>query len=176
MADPVPRASHARNPGRGPKVKMKDEEAGFDRRGASRPEGQPLAISGITEARENIFFRQVREFVEDLFMGHAGGQIVEHVVDGNAHPPDARFSASFPRVYGDNAFVFHQSLTGAMLSYTNIRQQLRFKKSRMVLLRQSLIDRQQDGQRQAAPTRQMHIDAIHSGDLLVMMDLIEQSR
>ena len=61
----------------------------------------PLAISGEREAGPDVLARQVREVPEQIVLGHARRQVVEHVGDRYPQATDARLAAAFSRLDGD---------------------------------------------------------------------------
>ena len=69
----------------------------------------PLAIRGEREAGPDVFARQVREVTEEVVLGHAGRQIVEHVGDRDAQATDAGLAAAFSRLDRDPVQVSHRS-------------------------------------------------------------------
>jgi hypothetical protein len=50
--------------------------------------------TGITEASEYVFFSEVGEIIKNLLLSHSGGQIGEHVIDGDSHASYARLPAA----------------------------------------------------------------------------------
>ena len=53
-----------------------------------------LPIGGVLQARTDVFLRQIWEVSQNLFIRHAGRQVLENIVDGDPHAPDARLPAS----------------------------------------------------------------------------------
>ena len=51
-------------------------------------------MSRKLERSFDILFREVGKIFKNIFLRHAGGEVVQNVVDCNSHPTDARFSAS----------------------------------------------------------------------------------
>ena len=55
-----------------------------------------LAVSGIAQARLDVLAGEVGKIHDNLLLGHAGGKIVQDIVDGDPHAADARFTMDFP--------------------------------------------------------------------------------
>ena len=67
-----------------------------------------FSISRVLKASRDVFLGQIGEVMQDIVFGHAGCQVLEHVVDGDAHAPDARFAAALARFDRDDVPVtFH---------------------------------------------------------------------
>jgi hypothetical protein len=56
---------------------------------------------GILQTGPDVFGFKVGIVCEDFDFPHSGGEQVEHVLDPDAHAPDARPSAALVRVEGD---------------------------------------------------------------------------
>jgi hypothetical protein len=52
----------------------------------------------VGQAGLNIFARQVREIVEYLLDGHAGGQVLKDILNGYSHATNTRLAASLARL------------------------------------------------------------------------------
>ena len=82
---------------------------GSDRRAVSchgcRQTLLPVCRKGKTCT--DIFPCQFREVIQDLFLGHAGGEILEHVGDRDPHSTDARLAAPLSRLNRDDLQVIH---------------------------------------------------------------------
>ena len=63
---------------------------------ASRGGGEPLAftIGGEGEARLDVLTGQPREIGGNLVLSQPGSGILQHILDGDAQPPDARLAAA----------------------------------------------------------------------------------
>src|ERR1051326_4473508 len=79
------------------------------RGGAStvRHERAVLALSGVAEAREDVFVGEIRKIGEYLLLGHPGCEVRQDVVDSDSHPADARLTAAFAFLDGNDSFVGH---------------------------------------------------------------------
>src|SRR4029077_1566174 len=62
----------------------------------------PLPVSGVAEARQDVFVRQVRIIRNDLFLGHPRGQVRQNVVNRDAQRSDARLTAPLVRLDGND--------------------------------------------------------------------------
>src|SRR5215207_1198153 len=71
------------------------------------PQRPPLAVSSVGQAGQDVLLGKVREISEYLLVGHAGGQVREHVVDRDAHPPDGASAAALARLDGDDLVVVY---------------------------------------------------------------------
>jgi hypothetical protein len=69
-------------------------------------------IGGVGEAGEDVFLGEVGEVSQNFGVGHAGGEVGEDVVDGDAHASDARLAAAFTGFEGDDVLVVHGWLSG----------------------------------------------------------------
>src|SRR5271165_5481017 len=67
----------------------------------------PLAVSRESQTRADIFFRQQREVMQNLFMTHPGSQILEHIRNRHPQPPNRWLAAALARLDGDDARVIH---------------------------------------------------------------------
>lgn len=61
-----------------------------------------IAVGGVGERSPNVLQSKFGKLFDDLVVGHAGGQPAEDVVNGDAHPADARPAAAFARFNGDD--------------------------------------------------------------------------
>jgi hypothetical protein len=66
-----------------------------------------LAISSESEASFDVLGFQIRKTFENLFLRHAGRQILKDFIDGYAQTTDTRFSTSLSRLHGDPSSVVH---------------------------------------------------------------------
>ena len=64
-------------------------------------------LRGVFEARANVIRFEIRIVFENLRLGHPGGQEVEHVLDANAHPTNARPPAALVGIEGDTFRKLH---------------------------------------------------------------------
>ena len=64
-------------------------------------------LRGVFETRANVIRFEIGIVFENLRLGHPGGQQVEHVLDANAHPTDARPSAALVGIEGDTFRKLH---------------------------------------------------------------------
>jgi hypothetical protein len=62
----------------------------------------PFAVGGKGQASPDVVLGQLREVVEDLRMGLAGGEPTQHIRNRNPHVADARTTASLARLDGDD--------------------------------------------------------------------------
>jgi len=83
------------------------------RRAASWSNGHrdALTISSVAQAGQDVGLGQVGEVFEDFVVGHAGGEVAQDVVNGDAHATDAGFAAAFTRFDGDDVLVLHGSIS-----------------------------------------------------------------
>lgn len=85
-------------------------QAKVSRRGISRGrhgDQFPFPVSGKGQTGADVIVREVREIPKDIVFGHAGGQILQHLVDRNAETADAGFPAALARLDGDPVLVVH---------------------------------------------------------------------
>lgn len=68
----------------------------------------------VTETGKNIFFCKVRKIFQDFILRHTRGEILQDIVDGDAHAADARLAAALAGLDSDDVLVTHL-LTGAGL-------------------------------------------------------------
>lgn len=66
-----------------------------------------LTFRGVAEAGEDVFAGEVGEVGEDLLFGHAGREIGQDVVYGDAHAANARLAAAFAGLDGDDVVIAH---------------------------------------------------------------------
>src|SRR5205085_9293002 len=66
-----------------------------------------LTICGKRQTSFDVFAREVRKIVKNLFLGHPRGQIVEYVIDGDAHASNAWLTAALARLNGDVVLIIH---------------------------------------------------------------------
>lgn len=64
-----------------------------------------FSISRILKTSPDVLLRQIREITEDIFIGHAGREVLENIIDGDAHAPDARLPATLTVFDCDDVFV-----------------------------------------------------------------------
>ena len=64
-------------------------------------------LRGVFETRANVIRFEIGIVFENLRLGHPGGQQVEHVLNANAHPTDARPSAALVGIEGDTFRKLH---------------------------------------------------------------------
>lgn len=64
-------------------------------------------LRGVFEARANVIRFEIGIIFEDLGFWHPGGQQVEHVLDPDAHPTDARPTAALVGIEGDTFRKLH---------------------------------------------------------------------
>lgn len=122
-----PRFQRASNPDKRSPGFPSGAAADFHLREASRVRDFQfaLAISGISEARTDIFLREIREFPQNIGVCHSAGQVFQHVIHGNAQPADARLAATFARLDRDDVGVRHtphfRGKTGSQQSETVVQ-------------------------------------------------------
>ena len=63
---------------------------------------------GVGDAGTDVFGLQIREVGEDLFLCRASGKHVQHVLDANPHPADARPPAALVRIESDALKFVHK--------------------------------------------------------------------
>ena len=81
-------------------------------------------LRGVFEARPDVIGFQVGKIFKDFALRHAGGQQIEHVLDPNTHPPNARPSAALVGIEGDafhKSHVRHLTLRVAFLKHSFIQ-------------------------------------------------------
>ena len=66
-----------------------------------------FTVGCVGETSKDILLGQIRKIVKDFLMGHARSEIFNNVVNGNSHPPDARFRAPFSWFDGNNVSIVH---------------------------------------------------------------------
>ena len=76
--------------------------SGFDH------EQRRVGFSGECEAGPDVFARQVREVPEQVFFGHAGRQVVEHVGYRDAQATDAGLATTLSGLDRDPVEVRHR--------------------------------------------------------------------
>src|SRR6266851_7687578 len=67
-----------------------------------------LAIGSKSQAGTNVFLRQVWKVVKDFVLGHARGQIFQHIVHRDAHATDAGLSTALARFDRNSVLVIHR--------------------------------------------------------------------
>ena len=84
------------------------------RRVASRGDGFDFAftVGREREAGKDVLLVQVGEVLQDFCMGHAGGQIFQHVGHGDAETADARLAAALSRFQRDDVRIPHVARVG----------------------------------------------------------------
>jgi hypothetical protein len=88
-----------------------EEERDSRQRGASRVRDIhfALAISCISEAGPDAFFRQIGEFPQNVGVGHSGGKVIQHIIHGNAEAENAGFAAVLGGFNRDDVRVIYDS-------------------------------------------------------------------
>ncbi len=71
---------------------------------SGRPD-TPFALGGIAQAGSDVILCERREVVQDFLLRHPGGEIGEHVVDGDAQATDGRLAASLARLKCDDILI-----------------------------------------------------------------------
>lgn len=66
-----------------------------------------LAIGGKCKAGADVFFGEVREILENLFVAHAASQVLEDVIDRDAEATDTRLTASLARLDRNDLGIVH---------------------------------------------------------------------
>ncbi len=66
-----------------------------------------VAISGVCERSTNILKRKFWILLDNLLIGHPGGEPAENVVNRDAHSPDTWSSTAFAGLDGDEFTVVH---------------------------------------------------------------------
>ncbi len=69
-----------------------------------------LAIGSEGQACTNIIRLKIGKVGKDLFRRHAGGKIVQHIVNGYAQPSNARLSASLARFDRYSLCIVHTNI------------------------------------------------------------------
>ncbi len=67
----------------------------------------PLTSGSKRKAGSNIFFGKAGKIVENFFLSHASGKILEYVIDSNASFPDTWLPAANPRRDHNALFKSH---------------------------------------------------------------------
>lgn len=103
----------------------------FGRRAVSRScrELRPFTVCGISQAGLNVLDSQVGEILQDLLLCHSGGEVLEYVVYGYAHPSNAGLTAAFPRFNGDDVSIIHGGASGRFAARRIIRSVARIQDS-----------------------------------------------
>ena len=70
--------------------------------------GFALAIGGEGEADANILFGEVGEIGEDVVVGHAGGEVIENIINGDSQAAYARLAAALSGFDGDDLRIIHE--------------------------------------------------------------------
>src|SRR6185437_10278910 len=65
----------------------------------------PLTSSRVRQACLDVLLCQIGEVVEYLLVRHAGGEIGEHLVDGDAHAANRRLTAALAGFEGDDILI-----------------------------------------------------------------------
>ena len=92
----------------------------FGEFGTERGGGEELAftVSGERQTRLDVLAGQLGEVGENLVLGHAGSQILQHVVNGNPHPADARLAAALARLNSDKVCVVHGGIVCGQIEFS----------------------------------------------------------
>jgi hypothetical protein len=61
----------------------------------------------VFQASTNVFGLKIWKIPEDFRLTHTGGKKVKHILDANAHAPDARPSATLAWIKSDSVRVLH---------------------------------------------------------------------
>ena len=88
-----------------------------------RRDHSSLAISGEREAGPDVVACQVRKVSEQIVLGHAGRQVVEHVGNRHAQAADAWFAVAFSGLDRDPVHVRHRP------SVRNVRPTVKWRSS-----------------------------------------------
>lgn len=70
--------------------------------------GMVSPLRRVFQAGPNVLGLQVGKVREDFTFGHTGSQQVQHILDADAHPPDAGASAALLGVECNPIRVFHK--------------------------------------------------------------------
>lgn len=70
-------------------------------------QGLLFTIGGVGEASQNIVAGQVGKVCQNFLGGHTGGQVGEHIINGDPHSSDARFAATFTWFKDNDVSVVH---------------------------------------------------------------------
>lgn len=70
-------------------------------------QGLLFTVGGVGETGEDVFLGEVGKVSENFGVGHAGGEVEEDIVDGDAHPSNAGLAAAFAWFEGDDVLVVH---------------------------------------------------------------------
>ena len=61
----------------------------------------------VTETGKNIFFCKVRKIFQNFVVRHARGEVLQDIVNGDAHSADARLAAALAGLDRDDVLVTH---------------------------------------------------------------------
>ena len=67
----------------------------------------PLAIRGVTQAGEDIFFGERGKVSQDLLVTHSRRKVREHIIDRDPQPANARLATPLARLDSDKVRVVH---------------------------------------------------------------------
>ena len=104
-----PRVLTCESLGRDPESEGRFCRTGSHRAGASRGcnEELPFAVGGEGEASANIVTGKFGEVGENLGLGHAGGEILQNVLNSDSHATNTGLPAAFAWFDGDDVVVVH---------------------------------------------------------------------
>lgn len=77
----------------------------------------PFAIRRKSEARLNVFRRQIREIIQHFRHAHSSAEVIKDICHRDARPPDAGFAAADARVNCDAISVVHKSESSLRFSH-----------------------------------------------------------
>ena len=66
-----------------------------------------LTVGRKSQAGQDIFAGKVRKVCENLLDRHFTSQITEHIVDRDAHAPNARLTAAFAGLKRNDVSIVH---------------------------------------------------------------------
>ena len=72
-----------------------------------------FADGSILQYGTNVLQAKLRELTQHLLFGHASGQVLEYITDGDTGFTDTRFSGSYPRLdfYSIGEVLYRYSIT-----------------------------------------------------------------
>ncbi len=67
--------------------------------------GMPFPVGCKRKTCQDVFMGQIVEIFQNFLLGHARRKIIQHIVNGDPHPPYARLAAPFAGFDSDNLSV-----------------------------------------------------------------------